>query len=116
MVYHPRVQRANTKTITKLSKLVIKVLLWKVASDSKENKPFNEKLDNDRLKGSSEKTKVENERFKAESEAKSKGDLDKSKIETTSRLDPEVIKKKSDTARTKSEQNRTNQSVDNVRH
>jgi len=80
--------------------------------ESKENKPMNEKLDNDRLKAASEKPKTENDRLKSESDTKNKADKSKTDL---SRLEPELIKKKSDT-RTKLDQNRTNQPVDNVKN
>merc|ERR1712013_835153 len=66
--------------------------------ECKENKPLNEKLDNDRLKGESD-TKMKVEKPKNES----------------LRFEPDLIKKKADT-RTKVDQNRTNQSVDNVKN
>jgi len=81
--------------------------------ECKENKPMNEKLDNDRLKSEIEKSKSENDKQKLDSDTKNKTDGDKSKA-NSSRLEPELVKKKPDT-RTKLDQNRTNPSVDNVK-
>lgn len=81
--------------------------------ECKENKPMNEKLDNDRLKSEIEKSKSENDKQKLDSDSKNKTDGDKSKA-NSSRLEPELVKKKPDT-RTKLDQNRTNPSVDNVK-
>jgi len=81
-------------------------------SECKENKPVNEKLDNDRLKATSEKPKIENDRLKSESDAKIKADKPKNE---SSRLESDLIKKKTDT-RTKVDQNRTNQSIDNAKN
>merc|ERR1712130_640928 len=80
--------------------------------ECKENKPFNEKLDNDRLKASSEKPKAENDRLKSESDTKMKADKPKNE---SLRLESDLIKKKSDN-RTKVDQTRTNSSVDNIKH
>jgi len=80
--------------------------------ECKENKPFNEKLDNDRLKATSEKPKAENDRLKSESDTKMKADKPKNE---SLRLESDLIKKKSD-SRTKVDQTRTNSSVDNIKH